>query len=36
MYNDAVRSLDGGVAGAMVSPPLMGSSGVLPLTIISV
>lgn len=35
MYRDAVCSLEENAAHAVVSPPLMGSCGVLPLTIIS-
>lgn len=36
MYHDALCTLDNSVSGCMVSPPLMGSSGVMPLTVISV
>lgn len=35
MYHDAINSLEENPAHAVVSPPLMGSCGVLPLTIIS-
>ncbi|KAF8854218.1 hypothetical protein BDZ45DRAFT_47337 [Acephala macrosclerotiorum] len=36
MYHDALCTLDNSVSGAMVSPSLMGSCGVIPLTVISV
>ncbi|KAF7359290.1 hypothetical protein MSAN_01271400 [Mycena sanguinolenta] len=36
LYHDALCTLDHSVASAMVSPPLMGSFGTIPLTIISV
>ncbi|KAE8447727.1 hypothetical protein EG329_010534 [Mollisiaceae sp. DMI_Dod_QoI] len=36
MYHDALCTLDNSVSGCMVSPSLMGSCGVIPLTIISV
>ncbi|PQE03711.1 iq calmodulin-binding motif protein [Rutstroemia sp. NJR-2017a BBW] len=36
MYHDALCTLDNSVSGCMVSPPLMGSCGVIPLTVISV
>lgn len=36
LYHDALCTLDHRVSGAMVSPALMGSSGVIPLTIIAV
>lgn len=35
MYHDAINSLEENPAHGVVSPPLMGSCGVLPLTIIS-
>ncbi|KAJ6488552.1 hypothetical protein C8R47DRAFT_483886 [Mycena vitilis] len=36
LYHDALCVLDHDVASAMVSPPLMGSCGTIPLTVISV
>ena len=36
MYHDALCTLDNSVSNCMVSPPLMGSSGVMPLSVISV
>ncbi|KAJ7702270.1 hypothetical protein B0H17DRAFT_1157462 [Mycena rosella] len=36
LYHDALCTLDHSVASAMVSPPLMGSCGTIPLTVISV
>ncbi|EPE35377.1 Phospholipase D/nuclease [Glarea lozoyensis ATCC 20868] len=36
LYHDALCTLDKSVSGCMVSPPLMGSCGTIPLTIISV
>ncbi|KAG9242849.1 iq calmodulin-binding motif protein [Calycina marina] len=36
LYHDALCTLDHSVSNAMVSPPLMGSSGTIPLTVISV
>ncbi|KAK7035732.1 hypothetical protein R3P38DRAFT_2908777 [Favolaschia claudopus] len=36
LYHDAICTLDHSVASAMVSPPLMGSYGTIPLSIISV
>jgi hypothetical protein len=36
MYHDALCTLDNNVAASMVSPSLMGSCGVIPLTVISV
>ncbi|RAL61094.1 hypothetical protein DID88_010435 [Monilinia fructigena] len=36
MYHDALCTLDNSVSNCMVSPPLMGSSGVIPLSVISV
>ncbi|KAI1381825.1 IQ calmodulin-binding motif protein [Hypoxylon crocopeplum] len=36
IYHDALCTLDDNLAGGMVSPSLMGSSGTMPLTIISV
>jgi hypothetical protein len=36
LYHDALCTLDNNVSGAMVSPSLMGSCGVIPLTVISV
>ncbi|KAJ6547026.1 hypothetical protein B0H19DRAFT_1211731 [Mycena capillaripes] len=36
LYHDALCTLDHNVASAMVSPPLMGSSGTIPLSVISV
>ncbi|KAH6676232.1 hypothetical protein B0J14DRAFT_477411 [Halenospora varia] len=36
LYHDALCTLDQSVSGCMVSPPLMGSCGVIPLTVISV
>lgn len=35
MYHDALCTLDGTLEGAVISPPLMGSYGVMPLTIMS-
>lgn len=35
MYHDAINSLEENASHAVVSPPLMGSCGVLPLTVIS-
>ncbi|KAJ7043148.1 hypothetical protein C8F04DRAFT_1073827 [Mycena alexandri] len=36
LYHDALCTLDHSVASAMVSPPLMGSCGTIPLSVISV
>ncbi|KAJ7771657.1 hypothetical protein B0H16DRAFT_191133 [Mycena metata] len=36
LYHDALCTLDHNVASAMVSPPLMGSCGTIPLSVISV
>ncbi|KAL5330027.1 hypothetical protein ACEPPN_003551 [Leptodophora sp. 'Broadleaf-Isolate-01'] len=36
LYHDALCTLDKSIAGCMVSPSLMGSCGVIPLTVISV
>ncbi|KAJ6608617.1 hypothetical protein B0H10DRAFT_2067394 [Mycena sp. CBHHK59/15] len=36
LYHDALCTLDHDVASAMVSPPLMGTCGTIPLTVISV
>ncbi|KAJ7739658.1 iq calmodulin-binding motif protein [Mycena maculata] len=36
LYHDSLCTLDHSVASAMVSPPLMGSSGTIPLSVISV
>lgn len=35
MYHDAINSLEENASHAVVSPSLMGSCGVLPLTVIS-
>lgn len=35
LYHDALCTLNEDLGSGMVSPPLMGSSGVVPLTIIS-